>query len=183
MSTLLLAALILLVGIVTYMILRPLVIPVRVVGTGILMLSIAALIVHIRVLIAHQGNDSGAARFSNLSGQRAPNVANPTDDPGLEADEVFQTVSKEDHLFLEAILRDEARERQGQPAPAQVQNIGRAGLLDSATEPVLKAELVINTAEVRRAELVTHPETVRRAQLVTHNEPFKRAEVVRTRQQ
>jgi hypothetical protein len=183
MNILWLAALVLLVGIVTYRILKPLVVPVRVVGTGILMLLVAALIVHIRASIAHQGNDSGALRFSNLSDPRALNVANPAYDPGFAADEAFQTVSKEDRLFLDAILRDEARERQGRPAPAQVQDIGRAGLLDSPNEPILKAELVINTAEVRRAELVTHPETVRRAQLVTHNEPFKRAELVRTRQQ
>ena len=51
-------------------------------------------------------------------------------------------------------------------SPPKIGASASNGIIGSGNEPVLKAELVINTAEVKRAELVTHKETVKRAELV-----------------
>jgi hypothetical protein len=173
MSITLLTVLVLLVGVTAYMLFKPLVRPVRVVGACVLMLSLAAFIVQNRETLPHQV----------FSDKRAPN--DPTHDPGSVGYAMLQSISKEDHNFLDEILRKQNQDgqQQGEPAPTQVQNIGKTGIIGSGNEPVLKAELVINTTEVKRSERVTHEVTVKRAQLVTHNETFKRAELVRSRQQ
>jgi hypothetical protein len=95
-----------------------------------------------------------------------------------------QSISEEDHNFLDEILQKQNQDgrQQDKPAPTHVQN-DKAGIIGSGNEPVLKGELVINTAEVKRSDPVTHKETVKRAQLVTHNETFKRAELVRSSRQ
>ena len=168
MSIILFTVLVLLVGVVTYTLLKPLVRPVRVVGACVLMVSLAAFIVQNRETIARQGNSSEASHFPIFSDKRALKVPNPTDGPGPVADVTFQSISKEDHIFLDEILQKQNQDgqQQGKPAPTQVQNIGKAGIIGSGNEPVLKAELVINTAEVKRSESVTHKETVERAELV-----------------
>ena len=163
-----LTVLVLLVGLVTYRLSKPLVGPVRLVGACVLMISLAALIVQNREIIAHQGDSSGAWHFPIFSDERAPNVPTQTHDPGPVAYATFQSISKEDHNFLDEILQKQNQDGQQQdkPAPTQTRNMGKAGIIGSGNEPVLKAELVINTAEVKRAELVTHKETVKRAELV-----------------
>ena len=168
MSITLLTVLVLLVGVVTYILFKSLVKPVRVVGACVLMISLAAFIVQSRETIVHQGNSSGAWRFPFFSDKPAPNVQTPTGDAGPEADVTFQSISKEDRNFLDEIFRKQNQDgqRQGQTAPTQNRNIGKAGIIGSVNEPVLRAELVINTAEAKRAEPVTRKETVRRAELV-----------------
>jgi hypothetical protein len=121
-------------------------------------------------------------RRAIFSDRRALNIPNPTNDPGSVAYIAFQSITKEDHNFLDEILQKQNQDgrQQDKPAPTHVQN-DKAGIIGSGNEPVLKGELVINTAEVKRSDPVTHKETVKRAQLVTHNETFKRAELVRSR--
>ena len=169
MSIILLTVLVLFVGVVTYMLLKRLVRPVRVVGACVLMVSLAAFIIQIPI----------------FSDKRARNVPNSTDDSGSVAYVTFQSISEEDHNFLTEILQKQNQDGQQQdkPAPTQVENVYKAGMIGSSNEPVLKGELVINTAEVKRSDPVTHKETVKRAQLVTHNETFKRAELVRSSRQ
>ena len=166
MSIALLTVLVLLTGVVTYILFKPLIIPVRVIGACVLMISMAAFIIQNRETIAHQGNSSDAWRFPIFSDKRAPK--DPTDDPGPADYLTFQGISKEDHDFLDEILRKQNQEgqQQGKPELTQNRSIGKNGIIGSGNEPVLKAELVINTAEVKRAELVTHKETVKRAELV-----------------
>jgi hypothetical protein len=146
MSIILLTVLVLLVGVVTYLLLKPLVRTVRVIGTCVLMVSLAAWPV---------------------------------------AYVTFQSVSKEDHYFLDEILRKQNQDsqQQGKPVFAEVQNIDKAGIIGSGNEPDLKAELVLNTAKAKRSEPATHKGTAKRAELVTHDETVKRAELVRSRHQ
>jgi hypothetical protein len=149
MSIVLLTVLVLLVGVVTYILSKPLIGPVRVIGACVLMISMAAFIIQNRETIAHQGNSSDAWRFPIFSDKRAQKVPTPTDNPGPADYVTPQSVSKEDHDFLDEILR---KQNQGQPEPTQNRSIGKNGIIGSGNEPVLKAELVINTAEVKRAE-------------------------------
>ncbi len=158
MSIILLTMIVLLAGTVTYMLLKRLVRPVRVAGTCVLMGFLAAFIVIVqnRATILH--DFKGVAYVP------------------------FQSINKEDHNFLDEMLKKQNRDGQQQVSPAQAQNIGKTGFVGSKNEPDLKAELVINTAEVRRSESITPKVTVKRAQLVTHNETVKRAELVRSKQ-
>jgi hypothetical protein len=145
MSIILLTVLVLLVGAVTYMLLKPLIRPVRVIGTCVLMVSLAAWPVNYVT---------------------------------------FQRISKEDHNFLIEILQQQNEvAREGNPGPGELQNIGPPGIVGSGNAPDLKAELVLNTAEIKRSEPVRQRETVKRAELVTHNETVKRAELIRSRRQ
>lgn len=169
MSITLLTVSVLLLGVVTYILFKPLVRTVRVVGACVLTISLAAFIVQNRETIAPQGNSSDAWRFFPIfSDKRAPNVATPTDDPGPADQVTFQSISKEDQNFLDEILRKQNQDdqQQGKPAPAQNRNIGKAGIMGSGNELVLRAELVINTSEAKRSESVTHKGTVKRAELV-----------------
>ena len=67
------------------------------------------------------------------------------------ADPLARDIRAEDSKFLDDLVQKQNQD---------------TGMIGSGNEPVLKAELVINTAEVKRAELVTHKETVKRAELV-----------------
>jgi hypothetical protein len=155
--------------------LKRLVRPVRVVGACVIMVSLAAFIIQNRETIS---------RRAIFSDRPALNIPNPTNDPGSVAYIGFQSITKEDHNFLDEILQkqNQSGQQQDKPAPTQVQS-DKAAIIGSGNEPVLKGELVINTAEVKRSDPVTHKEIVKRAQLVTHNDTFKRAELVRSGQQ
>jgi hypothetical protein len=166
MSIALLIVLVLLVGVGLYILSKPLVRTVRVVGACLLVISLAAFIAQNREIIAHQGNPVSASRFPVSSDQHAPNVPNLADDPGSVADVTFQSISKEDHEFLDEILQKQSGQQQGKPASTQIRNSAKAGIAGSANERVLRAELVINTADLKRSEPVTHKETVKRAELV-----------------
>ncbi len=169
MSNTLLTVLVLLVGVAAYMLSKRLVRPVRVIGACVLMISLAAFfMVQNRETIAHQGNSSSASRFPIFSDKSASYVPNPTDDAGSVDYVTLQSISKEDHRFLDEILQKQNQDGQqrGEPAPTQIRNGGKAGVIGSGNERVLRAELVVNTAEVRRSEPVTHKETVKRAELV-----------------
>jgi len=169
----LLAVLVLLVGTISYMLLKRLIEPVRIFGSCLIMVFVGGSILHLRETIARGGIFVGLSLFPTDSDQSARNAPNPIRDPGSEANDTFQSISKEDHIFLDEIMRNQGQDNQmpGKALPSQVENTDKTGLLGPGNERVLRAELVINTAEVRRAEPVLHKETV------------KRAEPVRSRQQ
>jgi hypothetical protein len=181
MSITLLTVLVFLVGVVTYMLLKVLVRPVRVVGACTVMISLAAFMVQIRATIALQADSSDASALTISSAKPTLGVPNPTQDVGPNV--MLESISREDHDFLEEILEQRSQDGQQQAlrAPTQVQNNGKAGV-GSGNEPALKAELVMNTAEGKRSEAATHKETVKRARLVIPKGTFKRAELVRSRQ-
>jgi hypothetical protein len=178
MGITLLTVLVLLVGLVTYMLLKRLVTPVRVIAACLLMVLAATIVLQTRPTITRLWDSSGDWGFPIFSDQGTLNVPSPTADPGRAANLLFQSICKEDHLFLDEILESQIAQQQGKPARIQVQNLGQAG-----DESVQKTELAVNSVELKRSESVAHKETVKRAQLVTHNETFKRAELARSRQQ
>jgi hypothetical protein len=163
MGITLLTVLVLLVGLVTYMLLKRLVTPVRVIAACLLMVLAVAIILQTRPTIARLWDSSGDWGFPIFSEKRTPNAPSPTEDPGRAANLLFQSICKEDHLFLDEILENQIAEQQG--------------------KPVQKTELAVNSVELKRSESVGHKETVKRAQLVIHNETFKRTELARSRQQ
>lgn len=183
MSITLLTVLVLMFGLGTYVLLNRLIRSVRIVAACVLVVFLASLILQVRQTIARLGNSSGAPGFSIFSDERTPNVPNPTGDPSRVADVTFQKISKEDHNFLDEILQKQKAQQQAKPGHIHAQNVSKAGMTASGDEPVLKAELAVNSAETKRSEATAHRETVKRAQLVTHDETFKRAELVRSRQQ
>jgi hypothetical protein len=178
MSIALLTILVLSVGAVTYGLSKAFVRSVRVAGTCILMLSLAAVIMRSREIIYLHRN------FFDFSDSGTPSVPHPTPETGPAVDITFQGLSKEDHNFLDTIFQKQGEDGRQQVtvAPAEVQNSGKSRLRTGHESP-MKAELVMNTAETKRSELSTRRETVKRAQLVTHDETFRRAELVRSRQQ
>jgi hypothetical protein len=182
MGITLLTVLVILVGLVTYMLLKRLVIPVRVIVACVLMVLAAAIILQTRPTIARLWDSSGDWGFPIFSDKRSLNAPSPTDDPGRTANLLFQSICKEDHLFLDEILENQIAEQQRKPARIQVQNIGQSGIIGSGDEAVPKTDLAVNSAELKRSESIAHKEPVKRAQLVTHYETFKRAELVRSRQ-
>jgi len=188
MSIALLTILVLLAGTVAYALSKAFVRPVRVVGSCLLMLSLATLMIRSREIIGLLGIPPDISALPIFSGGLTPSSPNPPEETGSAADQRFQGFSKEDHLFLNEIFREHDRggERPAIPAPAVVQGLDkpRPGGPGKARpdEPAMRAELVMNTAETKRSELITHRETVKRAQLVTHSETLKRAEPVRSRQ-
>ena len=64
----------------------------------------------------------------------------------LNYSDVPQAISKEDHKFLDDLSQQQSQERDSKPAP--------------------RAELIVNTSEVKRARLVVNGRVVERAQLV-----------------
>jgi hypothetical protein len=182
MGITLLTVLVLLVGLVTYMLLKRLVIPARVIVACLLMVFAAAIILQTRPIIARLWNSSGDWGFSVTSDKPALDAPSATDDPGRTADLLFQSICKEDHLFLDEILENQIAEQQRKPAHLQVQSTGQSGIIGSGGEPVPKTQLAVNSSELKGSESIAHKEPVKRAQLVTHYETFKRAELVRSRQ-
>jgi hypothetical protein len=159
-----------LVGLVAFGLLERLVTAVRVAATCVVMISSAGFILFVQNMetIPRPWNFYGAWHWSIFSVDRTVNVPNPAPGsaPGLNF--ALQAISKEDHIFLDQLLRklEEDAQPQGKSVSLQVQNIRRAGVVGSGDESLLKTELAINTAEVKRAEPVNRKETVKRGQLV-----------------
>jgi hypothetical protein len=174
MSILLLTVLVLSVGAVTYRFFDRLVKPVRLFVVCLLMISLAISILQSRELFSQLMKSTGAFGFSFLPDKRALSVPNPTDDPGSLAAARFQSISQQDHNFLDEILQNEIT---GDQKPGQGRIVG------SEDVSVLKGELVINSPGGKRSELIAHKEAVRRAQLVNHNEMLKRVHQGRSKQQ
>lgn len=65
--------------------------------------------------------------------------------------DVPQAISKEDHQFLNDLFQQQSQEQQNQ---------------ESDSKPVPKAELIVNTSQVKRAQLVVNGRVVERAELV-----------------
>jgi hypothetical protein len=170
MSILWLTVLVPLLGLVTYLLLPVLVQPVRIVFACLLM----ALPVVVTVALqspqtnTHRGKSSDTFDRSATSDAPTATPQDPTLDPGQVAYVTFQRNSKEDHDFLDQILQKEyqASQPHGEPASAQVSNIRKVGIVGSGDERVLRAELVINTAEDKRPEAANHHETLKRPELI-----------------
>ena len=165
MSILLLTVLVLSVGAVTYRLFDRLVKPVRLFVVCLLMVSLAAFILQSREIFSQLMKSTGAFDFAYFSDKRALSVPNPADDPGSVASVRFQSISQQDHNFLDEILQNQIS---GEQKP------GQGGIAGSEHVLVLKGELVINSSGGKRSELTAHKEVVRRAQLVNHNEMLKR---------
>jgi hypothetical protein len=168
MSILWLTVLLLLVGLVAFGLLERLVTVARVAATCMLMILLAGFILLVQNMetIGHHWNYATVWRSSFHSGDRTKTVPNPAPDsePGLTF--ALQAISREDRLFLDELLRklNEDAQSQGKSVPGQ--NIRRTGIVGSGNESLLKAELAINSAEVKRAEAGNRKETAKRAQLV-----------------
>jgi hypothetical protein len=172
----------LLVGFVTYRTFYTLVTSVRLIGALVLMAGFIA-IVQSREIIGPHWASFGHSRFLAFADKRTQGAPNSSEQSDPAADLAFQTISREDHIFLDEFLQQ--LNRDGQPqlstAGAQIRNIGKAGIFGAGDESALRAEWVLNTAQGKRAEPVTRKETVKRAELVNQNESSKRAELVRSR--
>jgi hypothetical protein len=175
MSILLVTFLVLLVGIVTYRLFDRLVRPVRLVVVCLLMVSLAAFILQSREIFAQIMTAPGAFGFPTFSDKQSPSVPNQTGDPGSAAYVRSQSISQQDQNFLDEILQNQNADDQKQGQ--------RTGTVGSGDEPVLKGELVINSAGGKRSELIAHKETVKRAQPVNRNEMLKRVRQGRSKQQ
>jgi hypothetical protein len=82
-------------------------------------------------------------------------------------------IREQDRKFLDDFVPKQNQDDvlDGNPLSAAVQNIGKVGMIGSGTEPVPKAELVINTEIVKRGVLVVHSGTIKRAELVQPSAP------------
>ncbi|MBV9104984.1 MAG: hypothetical protein JO313_03075 [Verrucomicrobia bacterium] len=172
---------VLLIGIVTYSLLKRLVASVRIVAACVLMVLLETFILMIEnprraVPPASSSPTPGLAVFP---ARDALTVPNSTHNTGSAANVPLQRISKEDQSFLENILGKQNQD--GKAVPTPVRTISKANA--SAKEPLLKAELAVNTTEPGRSEPVAHKETVRRAQLVTHGDTSKHAGPLQARQQ
>jgi hypothetical protein len=168
MSIFWLTVLVLLVGLVAFGLLERLVTAARVAAccTLMVLLAVFILIVQNMETIGRHWNFAGVWRWSFLSGDRPKSVPNPTPDSEPGPNFVLQAISREDHLFLDELLRklNEDAQPQGKSVPGQ--NIRRTAIVGSGNESLLKAELAINSAEVKRAEAGNRKETAKGAQLV-----------------
>jgi hypothetical protein len=173
MSILLLTVLVLSVGAVTYRLFDRLVKPVRLFVVCLLMVSLAVFILQSREIFSQLMKSTGAFGFAYFSDKRALSVPNPTDDPGSVDSARFQSISQQDHNFLDEILQNQITGDQNQ---------GQERIMGSEDVSVLKGELVINSPGGKRSELTAHKEVVRRAQLVNHNEMLKRVHQGRSKQ-
>src|ERR1700693_1678474 len=123
MSIFWLTVLLLLVGLVAFGLLERLVTAARLAATCMLMILLAGFILLVQNMgtIGRPWNFATVWRSSFLSGDRNKNVPNPAPDsePGLTF--TFQAISREDHLFLDELLRklNEDTQPQGKPVPGQ----------------------------------------------------------------
>jgi hypothetical protein len=163
-----------LVGLVTYLLLPVLVQPVRIAFACLLMALPVVVTIALQsrqTMTPREKSPDTFDRYATSDGH-TDTPQDPTLDPRQVAYVTFQRNSKEDHDFLDQILQNEyqASQPRGKPASTRVPNIRKVGIIGSGDEPVLRAELVINTAEGKRPEAGNRHET------------FKRPELVRSRQ-
>jgi hypothetical protein len=168
MSIFWLTVLVLVVGLVAYGLSERLVLVARVAASCMLMILLAGIILFMQNMetIGRGWNFGMVWPLSLLSGDHVKQV--PHSLPGSEPsfNFAFQAISREDHLFLDELLRTLNEGAQPQAKTVPDQNIRRTGIVGSGDESLLKAELAINSAEVKRAEAGNHKETIKRAQLV-----------------
>jgi hypothetical protein len=183
MSNLWLIVLAFLVGIATYRMFYTLVKSARLIMA---LASMAAFIAIVQNLekIGPIWNSAGALPIRFFSNNRTRNDSNPNQRPDPVTDTAFQSIIREDQIFLNEFTQAQSQTGQspGTPTPLQVASLGRDGLGRVGDESRLKAELNINALPVKRAVLVPHKETVKRAQLVMQNEASKHSELVRSGQ-
>jgi hypothetical protein len=183
MSILWLILFALLVGLAIYRAFYTLVQSVRLVMA---LASMAGFIVIVQNLetIGQTWNAASALPARFFSTNRTRNVLNPDERPDPVTDVAFQSIIRQDQIFLNEFTQAQIQTGQspGTQTPPQVPGLGRDGIVRAGDESNLNTELAINALRVKRAVLVPHKETVKRAQLVTQNEASKRAELVRSGQ-
>jgi len=88
---------------------------------------------------------------------------NPADT--LNFCDIPQAINKEDHKFLDDLFQQRNLDnlRETNPAAKPGQNVTKA---QSDPKPVPRAELIVNTSEVKRAQLVVNNRVVERAEPV-----------------
>ena len=102
-----------------------------VLGACICLAFVALIIVHKGEGIAQRGNSAGTLNYCDIP----------------------KAISKEDHKFLDDLLQqqNQANQQRTNPIAKPGQNVGEA---DRDPKPVPRAELIVNTSEVKRAQLV-----------------------------
>jgi hypothetical protein len=135
MSDLLLTVAVLLVGVVSYSLMKRLVTPVRLAAACVLMALIGVVAVKNREMIARQGDISRRLTFLLFSDEVESKALNPGHDPEPVVYEDFSSISKEDHDFLDEILKRQSQDEK--LGPAQAKNFGKAKIVG-----VRRAELV-----------------------------------------
>jgi hypothetical protein len=105
------------------------------------------IIVHKGDVIAQKGNSGGTLNYCDVP----------------------SAISREDEKFLDDLLQEQNQENQQQTNPVGklTQHVANSG---SDSKPVPRAELIINTTEVKRAQLVINSQVVKRAELVRPRE-------------
>jgi hypothetical protein len=173
MGTFWLTVLLLLVGLVAFWQLERLVTWARVAAACMLMILLAGFILFVQNMetIGQHWNFAAVRPLSFLFGDHTKNLPRPAPDLAPALNFALQALSREDHLFLDELLRklNEDAQPPGKSAPGQY--IRRTGIVGSDDESLLKAELAINSAEIKRAEAGNRKETVKRAQLVRPRHP------------
>jgi hypothetical protein len=108
----------------------------------------------VTLLIIHKGD---------VIAQRG-NSASP-----LNYRDVPQSISKEDHHFLDDLFQQQ-EDNQAQTNSVAIlgQNVAKS---DGDSKQVPRAELIVNTSEVKRAQLVVNSRMVERAELVRLRHP------------
>ena len=110
-------------------------------GACVGLVFVTLVILHKGAVITQKANSAGTANFGD------------------------QAISKEDHKFLDDLFQQQDRD-DGRPMtfPAEPgQNLAKA---ESDSKPAPRAELIVNSSEVKRAQLVVNRPTVERAELV-----------------
>ncbi len=106
----------------------------------------------VTLIIAHKGD---------VIAQRGHSAGN------LNFCDVPQAITTEDQKFLDAVFQQQNQDDQRQTSP--VAKSGQTGAkAESDSKPVPKAELIVNTSEVKRAQLVVNSRVVERAEQVRH---------------
>ena len=113
-------------------------------------LGASTCLILVAFMIVHRGT---------VTGQRGDSVGKSNNGAVSEA------LIKEDRKFLDDLFQEQNQEKQGQTSPVVTPGQSLAkGQSDSI--PVPRAELIVNTAEVKRAQLVVNGRIVERAELV-----------------
>ena len=112
-----------------------------VLGASVCLAFVILIIVYKGDIIAQRCNSAGTLNYSDVP----------------------QAISKEDHKFLDDLLQQQDQDNQRQTNSVPGQNVAKA---ESDSKSAPRAELVVNTSEVKRARLVVNGRIVERAGLV-----------------
>jgi hypothetical protein len=112
-------------------------------GAFICLTVVTLIIFHTRDVLAERGTSAGTLRFGVVP----------------------QPISKGDHTFLDDLFQQQNQnnQRQTNPISTPSQNVAKA---EMDLNPAPRAELIVNTSEVKRAQLVVNSRMIKRAEVV-----------------